>query len=154
MTNDRNILNRFYGIVILLLVFVFSVSFKLLNIQFVHGEDYEKIGRSRVYKNFIIPANRGNLYDDTGSLLATSVPKYDIYFDPLSIKDESYFNSEVTALAKALSGMLGGTVNYHKNRLIHARRSHNRYLPIAKNLRYSEYLKIKQFPIFKRGTYG
>src|SRR5699024_5943229 len=55
---------------------------------------------------------------------------------------------------KALSGMLGGTVNYHKNRLIHARRSHNRYLPIAKNLRYSEYLKIKQFPIFKRGTYG
>lgn len=154
MTNERNILNRFYGIVILLLVFVFSVSFKLLNIQFVHGEDYEEIGRSRVYKNFVIPANRGNLYDDTGSLLATSVPKYDVYFDPVTIKDDEYFNSQVTELAKALSGMLGETVNYHKNRLIHARRSNNRYLPIAKNLRYSEYLEIKSFPIFNRGPYG
>lgn len=152
MTNERNILTRFYSIVALLFVFVFSVSFKLLNIQFVHGEEYEKLGESRAYKNFVIPANRGNLYDATGSLLATSVPKYDIYFDAITV-DSKVFDESITALSRELSNMLGNTANYHKNRLIQARRNNNRYLPIAKNLRYAEYLALKQFPIFERGPY-
>src|SRR5699024_6918398 len=115
-------------------------------------EEYEKLGESRAYKNFIIPANRGNLYDDSGSLLATSVPKYDIYFDAVTV-DQKEFDQNVNALAKALSEMFGNDVNYHKNRLIHARKSHNRYLSITKDLRYSDYLKLKTFPIFKRGPY-
>lgn len=152
MGNERNILNRFYMVVVGLIIFASLVSFKLLNIQIVHGEEYEKIGESRVYKNFVIPANRGNLYDATGSLLATSVPKYDIHFDAITV-DQKDFDEQVVALSKSLSAMFGNSAEYYKNRLIHARKSGNRYLLIAKNLRYSQYMKLKQFPIFKKGPY-
>lgn len=152
MTSERNILNRFYVVVLLLFVFVFSVGFKLLNIQFVHGEKYEKLGESRVYKNFVIPANRGNLYDANGNLLATSVPKYDIHFDAVTVSQED-FDEHLTALSEELSKFLGNSVQYHKNRMLNARKKGMRYLLIAKGLGYSEYLKMKSFPLFNKGPY-
>jgi len=62
-------------------VFAFLVLMKLVNIQFAEGDMYRKKGQERVFKTFDIPANRGNLYDSKGNLLATSVPKYNIRFD-------------------------------------------------------------------------
>lgn len=139
-------------VVALLFVFVIAVGFKMLNIQFVHGEELEELARSRVYKTFDIPANRGNLYDANGSLLATSVPKFEIRFDAVTPQPED-FDANIHALSEELSKFLGKSPAYHKNRLEHARKSGNRYLFIAKDLGYSDYMKIKSFPLFEKGPY-
>lgn len=152
MTSTKKILNRFYLIVALLLVFVLAVSFKLLRIQVVHGEEYEEISHAQAFKTFTIPANRGNLYDTNGNLLATSVPNYTIRFD--SKIDSLYFYQNVDALAKGLSDLMGNTKQYHLNRLHKARNTKNRYFLIAKNVPYSEYLKFRELPIFSRGAIG
>ena len=60
-----------------------AVVFKLVTIQMVDGDKYRELAESRTVKNVTIPANRGNVYASDGSLLATSIPKYDIRFDAL-----------------------------------------------------------------------
>ena len=66
-------------------MFIFSllVVYKLVDIQFVHGNQYRELADKRTVKNVVIPANRGNVYSADGSLLATSVPKYDIRIDAI-----------------------------------------------------------------------
>lgn len=152
MTNEKNILNKFYLVVALLLVFVFAVGFKMLNVQFVHGDKYEELAQKRVYKNFRIPANRGNLYDANGSLLATSVPKYNIHFDAVTVTQQD-FDKYLIPLSQELSKLLGKTPGYYQNRLRQARSNNKRYVPIAKDLRYTDYMKMKNFPLFKQGPY-
>src|SRR5699024_5876601 len=49
--------------------------------------------------------------------------------------------------------LLGKSNTYYINRLKHARKTHNRYLLIAKDLGYSDYMKIKNFPLFEKGPY-
>lgn len=152
MTNEKHILNKFYIIAALLFVFVVAVALKLFNIQFVHGQEYEDLAQRSTYKNFVIPANRGNLYDANHSLLATSVAKYDVRFDAVTVSQED-FDQNVTALSKELAALLGKTAPYYKNLLLQARQKGNRYLFIAKDLRYSDYMKLKSFPLFNKGPY-
>ena len=84
-TTEKSILNRMYFVAGCLFLFAIAVGVKLLNIQFVHGEHYKSLAEERTLRNFKIPANRGNLYDSNGNLLATSVPKYDIRFDAVTV---------------------------------------------------------------------
>ena len=65
-------------------IFAVLVVVKLVNIQFIHGKQYRDLAEERTIQNVVIPANRGNVYSADGSLLATSVPKYDIRFDAIA----------------------------------------------------------------------
>ncbi|MDN3596488.1 penicillin-binding protein [Zunongwangia endophytica] len=151
-TTDRGILNRLYFIAGCMFIFAVAVGVKLMDIQFVEGEHYKQLSEERVYRNFKIPANRGNLYDSNGSLLAASVPKYDIRFDAVTVSDE-VFEGNVLKLSKELSKMLGNTPSYYVHKLRTARAHNQRYVLITRGLGYSEYMKIKSFPIFNLGAY-
>jgi len=74
-------------------VFAIAVVFKLFSIQFIQGDKYRDLAEKRTVKNVTIPANRGNVYAADGSLLATSVPKYDIRFDAVTPTDYIRFRS-------------------------------------------------------------
>lgn len=149
---EKNIMNKLYLIGGVMVLFVFGIGFKLANIQFTQGEYYREMAEKTTVRNFVIPANRGNIYADDGSLLATSVPKYDIRFDAVTASDAD-FNENLTPLAEGLSKMLGRPVSYYQNLLRKARANRNRYLFIARNLGYSDYLKIKSLPLFNKGPY-
>ena len=68
-------------------VFALAVVFKLISIQFIQGDEYRALAEKRTLRDFEIPANRGNVYSADGSLLATSIPKYDIRIDAIQPKD-------------------------------------------------------------------
>ena len=87
---DRNILKRIYVIALVILIMVTAVGVKLTNIQWVEGDYYKKLAKERSIKNFVIPANRGNVYSSDGSLLATSIPNYTIRFDALAPSKENF----------------------------------------------------------------
>ena len=96
---EKGILNRLYFVAACMFLFAVGVSVKLLDIQFVDGEYYKQLAEERTYRNFKIPSNRGNLYDSNGSLLATSIPKYDIrQFSFLLCAETSYGQSQQAAL--------------------------------------------------------
>ena len=152
MATEKHILYRLYIIAGGILLFAFAIAFKLVNIQIAEGEKYKELSDKRVYKNFTIPANRGNLYDAEGNLLATSVPEYDIRFDALTVSQEN-FDLYLNPLAKELSKMFGKPESYYVNVLRRARANKNRYFLVARGVGYSQYVKIKEFPMFRLGAY-
>ncbi|PVW17082.1 penicillin-binding protein [Marixanthomonas spongiae] len=151
-TAEKNILNRLYVIAGCMFIFAIAVTVKLVNIQFVEGEKYRELAHNSTTRNFTIPANRGNVYAEDGSLLATSVPKYDIRFDAVTVSSENFKNN-IVPLSKEMGKMFNRPASYYQNVFRKARANKNRYLLIAKNLGYSDYIKLKNFPLFKMGPY-
>jgi len=149
---DKNILNRLYFIAGGMFLFAILIAIKLVDIQFVQGDKYRELAAKNTTKNEIIPANRGNVYADDGSLLASSVPKYDIRFDAVTVADED-FKEYLVPLSVELGKMFNKPASYYQNVFRKARANKNRYLLVAKNLGYSDYIRIKQMPLFRKGPY-
>ena len=97
----KNITNRLYIVGFFLIVIVFFIVFKIIEIQFFKGDHLISISEKREFKNIEIPANRGNIYSDNGKLLATSVPKYEIRFDALAPSKKN-FDKYVDQLADSI----------------------------------------------------
>lgn len=148
----KHILVRLYVVAGCLFVFAGAVVFKLVNIQTVDGEKYRELAMQRTEKLFTIAPNRGNLYSDDGSLLATSVSKYTIRFDAMTVA-EADFNEGVGPLSRALSDLLGKPSGHYEQLFRKARANKNRYALIARDLDYSQYMAVKEFPMFRMGPY-
>jgi cell division protein FtsI (penicillin-binding protein 3) len=129
-----------------------AIAVKLTNIQWVEGDYYRKLAKERTVRNFVIPANKGNIYSADGSLLATSIPNYEIRFDAAAPKPE-VFEKNVKSLSDSLSTLLGKPSSFFLNEFRKARANKNRYYLVARDLSYTEYVKIKSFPLFKMGPY-
>jgi len=85
-------------------------------------------------------------------LLATSIPNYEIRFDAAAPKPE-VFEKNVKPLSDSLSTLLGKPSSFFLNEFRKARANKNRYYLVARDLSYTEYVKIKSFPLFKMGPY-
>ena len=152
MVNEKNILNRLYFIAGCMFIFGIAVVFKLLSIQFIQGEKYRALATERVVKDVAIPANRGNVYSVNGNLLATSIPKYDIRFDALTPSSKT-FEKYVKPLCDSLSKYTGKSSNKLEKQLRRARANRNRYYLLARNIGYSDYIRIRNFPLLNKGAY-
>ncbi|WP_038005489.1 penicillin-binding protein [Tenacibaculum sp. 47A_GOM-205m] len=133
-------------------LFFVVIIFRVFNLQYVEGEKYRKLSLEKTTKNDTIFANRGNVYAADGNLLATSMSKFTIRMDVVAV-DSEVFEKNIRGLSEALSNLLGKPASYYQNRLREAKRRKNRYLFIARNVGYNDYVKMKSFPIFNRGVY-
>lgn len=151
-TDKKQILNRLYVLTGILFLFAAAVIYKLVEIEFVKGEVYRVKAEEGTVKTFEIAANRGSVYTADGSLLATSVSRFDIRMDAMTISDIDFENG-IKGLSNSMSEMFGKNPGYYEKKIRKARANKNRYLFIVRNLSYSEYQRIKTFPIFNLGTY-
>ena len=149
---DKQISYRIYLVAFGIFVMAIAIVVKLTNIQWVEGDYYRKLAKERTVRTFVIPANKGNIYSADGSLLATSIPNYEIRFDALAPKEVA-FERNVKALADSLATILSKSSGYYENELRKARANKNRYYLLARNLSYTQYFKIKGFPLFNLGAY-
>ena len=133
-------------------MFAIAVMVKLVSIQMVDGDKYRDLAEERTSKMFTIAPNRGNLYSDDGSLLATSVSRYTIRFDAVTVNNDD-FKENIVPLSDALSKMLGKSSSHYQQLLRKAKVNKNRYELIARNLDYSDYVALKEFPLFEKGPY-
>ncbi len=133
-------------------LFLVAIVFRVVNIQYFQGEKYKKLSTELTIRQDTVYANKGNVYAADGNLLATSMSKYTIRIDAVAV-DVNVFEKNVAGLSKELSKMLGNSQSYYESKLKNARKRKNRYLLLARNVGYNDYLKMKQFPIFKLGVY-
>lgn len=155
MENQKAILRRLYIVFFLICVFAFGVAFKLVSIQVVEGEKWVAKANSltTVYRN--IPAVRGNIYASGGSLLATSVPIFEVRWDTkIPGLDDETFNLHIDSLSIELSNLFEDKTSLdYKKELVAARNSGARYHLIKRNVNYNQLKRLKTFPIFKRGQF-
>lgn len=102
------------------------------------------------YRQATLKAARGNLYASDGSILATTVMRYDVYLDFKTIKDSVYSNN-IAALSDSLSQMFGKPRSYFRDRLDQQKQAKNQYYALVKGLDFDDYDRIRKFPIFKKG---
>ncbi|MGE8343347.1 MAG: penicillin-binding protein [Flavobacterium sp.] len=150
--DDKHISYRIYLVAVFIFLMAIAIVVKLTNIQGVDGDYYRKLAKQRTVRNFVIPANKGNIYSADGSLLATSIPNYEIRFDAKAPKKET-FEKYVKQLSDSLATVLDKPSGYFQKELRKARENKNRYYLIARNLSYTEYVKIKGFPLFNLGAF-
>ena len=148
---DKKISYRMYFVAFLFLVMAILILIKLNNIQWVDGAFYRNLAKERTVKSFTIPANKGNVYSADGSLLATSIPEYTIYFDAVAPSSE-LFNKNIRALSDSLSKMFGKSSGYYQAKLLKARANKSRYVFIAKKLSYTDQMRVKSFPLLNKGS--
>ncbi|MEL6305616.1 MAG: penicillin-binding protein, partial [Bacteroidota bacterium] len=149
---EKNIMNRLYLIAGLLFVFSIGIMVKLFDIQMVKGQEYKDLALNKTEKMFTIEPNRGNLYSADGSLLAASVPKYEIRFDAKTVSPEN-FETHMPALADSLGKLFQRPSSHYLRLFRKARANGNRYKLIARNVDYLDYVRIKSFPLFELGPY-
>ena len=133
-------------------LFLLAIVFRVFNIQYIQGEKYKQLSTELTIKQDTIYANKGNVYAADGNLLATSMSKYTIRMDVVAV-DTNVFEKNIAALSKELSSMFDKPASYYENKLRRAKSIKNRYLLIARNVGYNDYLKMKTFPIFNLGVY-
>lgn len=104
-----------------------------------------------------VEAARGNIYAADGkSLLATSVPEYEIRMDLMAggIEKDEVFYEKIDSLAAKLSSFFGDkSVNQYSRMLRNARVDKARYLLLKRNVTHQELKAIRKFPVFNMGRY-
>ena len=151
MEQQKQIMNRFYLFVLGLFLFAIVLIWKLVFIQMQEGDYYRELAQQRTVKNVVLQPSRGNIYSDDESLLATTVPRYEIRWDA-KVPSNDAFQRNKKELAKGLAALLGDTQQHHLLKLERAKRKGNRYTLIGRNLTYSEYKQIKKLPLFSMSS--
>lgn len=136
-------------IYVLMLVVGVAIVAKIVVIQTVDREELLESARKADIRIVKVQAVRGNIFSKNGTLLATTIPVFDVYFDPVAVPDDR-FKNEIGALSDSLAKMLKtNTKSQFVNKFTKARNENKRYVRIAKKLKMDEYERIKTFPIFK-----
>ncbi len=148
----KNILNRLNFVLLFIVVFFIAIAAQLVNIQFVEGDRYRGLSEQLTIRTDTIHANRGSVFSADGSLLATSMSQYEIRMDLVTVNG-NVFEKNVKGLSKELSKMFGNSASKWETKLRRGRSKKSRYLFIARNVGYTDYVKIKKFPIFNLGVY-
>jgi len=142
----------FWGYVfvgVALVVFTLFI-FKIILIQNANTQELKDNIISKNYREATLKAARGNLFTSDGSILATTLMKYNIFIDFKTMKDNIYKNN-IKELSDSLSLMFGKTPQYFKNKFAREKTSKNQYYSLVRGLDFDEYNKIRRFPIFNHG---
>ena len=132
--------------------FILFVVFlgRILVLQNTNVQEIKDDYINKNYREATLKAARGNLYASDGSILATTVMRYDVYLDFKIIKDTVYSNN-IGALSDSLSKMFGKPRSYFRDRFDQQKKAKNQYYSLVKGLDFDDYDRIRQFPIFKKG---
>lgn len=133
-------------------IFCIAVVYKICSIQFIEGGEWKAMAKSMGLRYQTVKATRGNIYADDGSLLATSLPYYKLYFDPTVASDE-VFRKELPELSKKLAGFFDGdSPEVYRRRIETAREKKKRFLQLAKQkINYQEKKEITSWPLLRHG---
>ena len=133
-------------------LFLLAIILRVINLQYVQGDAYRELATELTVRQDTIYANKGNVYAADGNLLATSMSKFNIFMDLVTVKN-TIFEENIVSLSNELSKMLGSSSSYYQKKLRTAKNKKRRYLLIARNIGYTDYLKMRKFPIFNLGVY-
>ncbi len=123
---------------------------RILVLQNTNVQEIKDDYINKNYREATLKAARGNLFASDGSILATTVMRYDVYLDFKIMRDTVYSNN-ISALTDSLSNMFGKPRSYFRNRFDQQRKAKNQYYSLVKGLDFDDYDRIRKFPIFKKG---
>lgn len=98
-------------------------------------------------------AERGNIYNEEGVLLSSSIPEFEVHVD-FSVIDSGLFASKIDSLSLCMAKLFadkGRTAEQYKEDFVSAYEDGNKYYLLGRKLKYYEYEELRSFPIFNKG---
>jgi len=151
----RSIVIRVRVIFILVALAAAAIPYKVAVVQLIEGEKWKAKAEQVNFQYRKVPATRGNIYASDGSLLATSLPFYQVAIDPLVLEDKK-FKDGLDSLAVLLANFYQDkSATAYKRMLQDARTSQKRYLMVnRRQIDYQDMQLMRSWPIFKEGRVG
>lgn len=156
---QRNTVWRFAIIFTVIALGFVAVLGKIIYIQAVEREAWLKVAEKQVPTSRPIQANRGNILDCNGRLLASSMPQYYVYMDTrveaLHQKNGALFKQYIDTLALDLATIVGEhSQAEYKARLLHAYRKGEKRLRVCDHrINYLQRQALEQNSLIKKGKY-
>jgi cell division protein FtsI (penicillin-binding protein 3) len=144
------------GIVYFIIVIIAIVLLvRIIILQYVERGKWVAMSEKYIYRTDSVPAIRGDILDDNGRLLASSIPYYSIYMDTRSTgMSPEIWSSGISRLSSGLEQLIGErSASGWKTELSNARRKGDRYLLIKRKVDFETLKKLKELPIFREGQY-
>ena len=154
-----------------------AIVASLVNIQFVHGDEWRARAKNREAGLRIDPARRGNIYSSDGKILATTVTECDLYLDLHNslerdengrVKEDRYgrpiesgpivdssFEQQLDSVCMLLhEAFPQNSVSYYREKIAMERSKERprRCFRVQKNVPYSVWLQICNRPGWSRGV--
>jgi len=152
----NEVLSRVYITFFALCGFSLFIFARAVNISVFEGDKWSAKGDSLYLKYIPVQAERGNIIADSGELLASALPFFEIRFDPNSTGMKAvHFEREVDSLAYCLANYVDNSRNHEEwlSYLRYHRKKGTRNILIKKSATLSEKNEIQKFPLFSRGQY-
>ena len=127
---------------------------RILMIQTVEHETWASRGEEFSTSVRTIQPARGQIVSRDGSLLATSVPVYDLRWDAKceGMRWDMY-DAQIDTLCIALSSAIGKSPSSLKAKFENARNRGHRGALIGRNIPFTSYQELRELPFVKLGRY-
>jgi cell division protein FtsI (penicillin-binding protein 3) len=151
----KDFLWRIYLMYFFIVLFGLSVILKVCTIQFAEGDYWREKEQELTMKYFNIEASRGNIFSSDGSLLATSVPIFELRMDVISepVTDKIFYEKLDSLSLRLAETFTHRSKSEWRTALKNARKNKERYFLIARKVNYATLKEVRTFPIFKMGKY-
>ena len=154
MITDNKALNlRMWAVYGVLVLFAFGIVWRLFTIQVVEGEQWRTRAEVVTTKYRTVTPDRGSIYSANGTLLATTLPMYDLHMDLRAegLTDE-LFREHIDSLCIRLAAHFKDkSAQDYRRDLIDARQRGKRYHNIKDNVSFRDQKEVGRFPLFRLG---
>lgn len=157
MATIRNeILYRLYLVLSLIVLVAVAIAVQAIRISVLEGDKWRERGRNKYVQLREVEADRGNILSADGSMLATSLPYFDVGFDPNSSgMSEADFYQHVDSLAYCIATYIepSFTPGAMRDLLILKRQEGSQFVWIKKDVSFGQMELIRTFPLFNLGQF-
>lgn len=156
MEVKKDILWRVYLCFIGMVLFGVAILVKVFALQNIEGNYWRSMADSLHTRYVALDADRGTIYSEEGRMLSTSIPYFDIRVDfaadGLRDKKGKIFTDNVDSLSICLSRLFEDrTAAEYKRILREAYKSKDRYFLLKRDILFTQYQQLRNFPMFRLG---
>ena len=127
----------------LVLLIPFAIGLQLFRVNFVEGDELRNLWNEQAIDYISIPAQRGNIYDQDGSLLATNSVVYKAAIDP---KVDGLTNAQVGQICDTLAKYTGRSSRFYQQKIKQAPKR-SRYVVLNKSIDTEAHQALRQLNI-------
>ena len=142
--NERTVMmGRMFFLLGLLLLLPAAILLQILRLNVFEGDELRELWSSQAIETISIPAQRGNIYDANGSLLATNQVIYKVAVDPYA---PGTTRDQLNQVAEILSSHTGRSATWYRNRIRQASPG-NRYIVMERSVGVSAYEDLRELGV-------
>ena len=158
----KEIMKRYGFIVVVAFIIGVAIIGKIFYLSLVQGAYWSQVSK-QFSKKDSIAAQRGNIYDCNGLLLATSLPEYRMFMDfmvwepkeklreKLQFERDSILTADIDSICRGIHAIFPDVkVDSMKRHILKGREKESHHWPIInRRVTYIQYCEMKKLPLFK-----